>query len=265
MNISNSEEQNNLLAAITNRGPASEFEQKGLEAYQRNFKANAIRALEISFPVITQLLGEEPFRQFCREFIAVSLPETGDWGEWGEQFPIWLENHEISIELPYISDCAKLDWLHHQAERAEDYHLNTESYQLLVNEDAALGTFSVNPTVQIFKSDYPIVDIWLAHNLPEKDRPEFLETARTKLESRQGQTILLWRQHWQVQVRAISSEEHLWLKSLSKKWSLEQSLDCLEQTLPKHHFAFEAWLPGAIESHLIIGFEQESQLSGIPQ
>ena len=262
MTISNRIEQNRLLAAIVGRGSREGFEEKGLKAYQRNFKANAARALEISFPVVSQLLGEGAFRQLCVKFLAVHLPETADWGEWGEQFPIWLKEHEISRELPYISDCATLDWLSHQAERAADYKLDVESYQLLANEDAAAGSFSVNPTVQVFESGYPVVDIWLAHNMPGKDRSEFLQEARAKLEAGEGQIVLLWRQHWQAQVRAISSEEHHWLGCLGKGLSLEQSLDQLEQQLPEHRFDFEHWLPGAIESHLIIGFEQEPQLSG---
>ncbi|MRI33121.1 hypothetical protein EOPP23_09010 [Endozoicomonas sp. OPT23] len=278
----NSEEQNSLLAAITERGPVSEFELKGLKAYQRNLKANATRALEISFPVVAQLLGNEAFKLICSEFLQTSLPQVGDWGEWGEGLSDWLKGHEVSAELPYISDCAKLDWLHHQAERAEDYQLNAESYQLLASDDAALGTLLVNPTAQIFESNFPVVDIWLAHNLPEKDRTEFLEAAKEKLQQCQGQVVLLWRQHWHVQVRAISSEEHLWLGYLSDKQSLEQALSQLEQTRfeqsqseksqTEHHFTFEQWLPGAIESHLITGFEplctepfteQETQLSGI--
>lgn len=254
MTVNNSKQQNSLLAAIADRSHQATFNQAGLAAYRRNLQANAARALSISFPVTYELLGEELFQSLVSEFLAVSLPEIGDWAEWGSKFPDWLNSHKTCEEIPYISDCAKLDWLHHQAERAEDYNFEPESYQQLADQNAAAGTLIVNPTSQVFTSDYPVVDIWLAHNLPEKDRAEFMASAREKLAEQKGQTVLLWRQHWQVQVRAIHAEECHWLEYLSAGFSLEKSLNQLEEDFSAPGFAFDQWLPGAIESHLVTGF-----------
>ena len=255
--IENGAEQNSLFSAILGISNHEKFDQKGLDVYQRNQQANASRALSISFPVVYQLLGEELFSMLSQQFLQCSIPETGDWAEWGRDFPDWLKNHDIIHDLPYISDCAKLDWLHHQCERAENPELLPDSFQDLASPDAALGHLICNSTATVVSFDFPVVDIWLAHNLPEGERAEWMAMAREKLADNQKQTALIWRRQWQVQVRSINDSEKQWLEYVETGEALESAINKLSADINSRKlepFAFDQWLPGAIESHLTTGF-----------
>ena len=246
-------EQNNLLAAIVGLDSTSVFNQKGLEAYQRNFKANACRALSISFPVVYQLLGEELFNELVSVFSVQSIPDIGDWSEWGSEFPNWLAQHDISNEFPYLKDCAQLDWLHHQCERAENPTLDFDSFQWLADENAAAGTLTVNSTAVIFHSRFPIVDIWQVHQEQTGNQSEPFASIRKKLAEQEEQTALVVRHHWQAKVTALNATEQQWLNLLLAGSSLEHAIEQMPE-----HFSFEQWLPEAIEKHLITGFKLPS-------
>ena len=114
-------QQRALLQAIfAATGEQPEFDPRGLEIYRRNLHASAARALSISYPTTTQLLGEELMGLFAAQHIRLVGKSTFDWADWGRQFPYWLKQHPISTEHPYLADIAHLDWAIHRADRAAD-------------------------------------------------------------------------------------------------------------------------------------------------
>ena len=119
-----------------------------------NLEANARRALAISFPVVFQLLGEIRFADACRQYLRHSPLAAGDWAEWGDSFPEWLELPVLSEQLPYLPDMARLDWLSHQIGRAEDAPPDFESLQMLAAANAGAGHLVINPTLTLLTSAY---------------------------------------------------------------------------------------------------------------
>ncbi|MCW7552927.1 DNA-binding domain-containing protein [Endozoicomonas gorgoniicola] len=250
--------QSNLLEAIFSMKAHSDFDHKGLQAYQRNLRANARRALSISYPLVSQLLGKDLFHQLSDEFVTSFPPEVGDWGEWGHQFPQWLKSRDISQSLPYIGDCALLNWLQHSMERAANPELRFESFQLLAEQGAHSGKILLNSTAVIMTFDFPVADIWQAHQSQDDQRKEYMTIAREKIQANTQQAVLIWRKHWQVKIRPVSQTERIWLEQLLAGLSLEHALNQLslfthKQNLPE--LEFEQWLPEAIEEHLATGFE----------
>ena len=240
--------QAELMAAIQSPEPT---QSRGLEIYRRNLIANAIRSLSISFPVVLELAGAELFEQLSTGFLKSSPLTAGDWAEWGDSFPEWLNQHPVSDEYPFLADSARLDWLHHQCERAVDPMVDTASFQQLSAPQAGQGFLECNATLTQFYSDYPVVDIWLVHNGDEAERSQWMARAKQKLNHGEGQSALIWRRQWQAQVRESSPGESIWLKQLQQHRPIEEALDA---TLAEHIFDFSAWLPDAIALHLVTGF-----------
>ena len=250
--------QSNLLQAIFSKEEQPGFDQKGLSAYRRNLQANACRALSISYPVVFQLIGEELFNSLSKKYVQERPPESGDWAEWGRDFPEWLQSTEIGKAIPYLGDSAGLDWIQHTLERFENPVLDFQSFQRLAEPNAEAGKIILNPTATLRSFDFPVVDIWLAHNGPEKQRAGSMEAARNKIQAGTKQTALVWRKHWQVHIKEINSSEQAWLEEIQGNSSLGDALNKVSQLAPDEEFPsfqFDQWLPVAIEDHLVIGFE----------
>ncbi|MGI9273813.1 MAG: HvfC/BufC family peptide modification chaperone [Endozoicomonas sp.] len=246
-----------LLAAIVTGHGGREFDRRGLEAYQGNFAANAIRALSISFPVVLQLLGEKLFSDTCQLYARHSLPVAGDWAEWGGDFPEWLLSTDLGRKLPYLSGCAELDWLYHQCGRRADPQTDFASFRLLSSETASSGRLLCNPTLTLRGFDHPSVEIWNAHNVDEPARSGLLKRAGEKLASGEGESGLVWRKHWRTLVRSIDEQEQLWLSLLMSDLSIDDALAAVNnEGHCSGSFAFDRWLPDAIENHIVTGFSR---------
>ncbi|PVZ72381.1 HvfC/BufC N-terminal domain-containing protein [Pelagibaculum spongiae] len=253
--------QSQLMRAIFSGQPDQKFNAKGLAAYQRNLQANAFRALSVSYPTIIQLIGEQALKLLANQFLAEQPPLTGDWAQWGADFPQWIDQHKISQSDAYLADCAQLDWLKHQIEAQADYLLIANSFELLATEDAISGHFICNPSLTTLHSDFPIVDIYQAHLAKEITANDIapdevlIQSAKKKLASGAKQNILIWRKQWQVQVAEIDIEYHYWLELLQQQLSLGELLTEFDKKYPNpKYFSFQQWLPDAIEKQIIIGF-----------
>lgn len=135
-----------------------------LAVYRGNAVANAGKALELAYPVVQQIVGEEFFSGLCREFWRQHPSRSGDLNEYGEAFPVFLRSFEPVRELPYLVDVAALEWSVSRAAQAEDHA--AESLSALSNvapERMAHLRFFVQPALRLHASTWSIASIWLQH------------------------------------------------------------------------------------------------------
>lgn len=240
-----------LLSDDSNRDVC--FDQKGLEAYRRGLFANARRALEVTFPTILQLIGFSRFEACTTSYLQASPPAISDWGLWGNNFPEHLAQQPALAELPYLTDCAKLDWYCHLAERCADQTLDPNTLTLLEGEPYSL-TLVPGVGLTTLESDYPIVEIYRAHHDAEHLRERQLAIAKDKLTRKVGETALIWRREWKAQVIALSPAEQYWMTLMVRQASLGSALDTMQAS--GYDFSFVDWLPKAIEHKWIVGIAQ---------
>jgi hypothetical protein len=138
----------------------------------------------------------------------------------------------------------------HQSSRAKDSLFDLSSLSLLETNELNEITIDYNPFVSIFYSDYPVVEIFLAHQINHR-QPD-LSQANEMLINKQGQVALVFRKDWQTKVRSVDSNEETWLSQVYIESSIEDVLkNSHSNTLP-----FEIWLPKAIEDQLINRIEK---------
>jgi len=249
-------QQQALMDAILSQQENNSFEKRGLEIYQQNLLVSAERALQITYPIVLQLIGEELFKYATKILLQQSPPAQGDWALWGDEFPALLRAMRQLADYPYVADCAKLDLVRHKLERAKDSETDMASLQLLaeLEPDDIKIVLSVN--LKLCSSDFPIVDIYQGHVEPQQNESTWLQQAKTKLENRQGQKILLYRPQFKAQVRALKGDEYYFLSLLEEGIALGQTLDLM---ISEGHpdFSFEQWLPMAIQQNLISCLKQK--------
>ncbi len=244
--------QSALISAIYNQNNAHS-ESPGLMAYQRSLAANAKRALAISYPTISQLVGDG-FSALSHEFLQDYPLTAGDWGEWGSELPLWLAGKTALTNYPYLSDCAQLDWFCHQSERAANVALDLESLSLLAEQDASQLEVVLASGVFLLASSHPVVDIWQAHQSSQQNdeaTPALFAAAAQSIAAQKSQFALIWRPQWKAQVRVIDETEFLWLQQLLAKQPLTTALDNMSHT----NFNFETWLPKALQAGLFCGIK----------
>lgn len=251
-------EQQTLVNLIFSNDHALSFDPRGIEIYRRNLRANATRALQITYPTVALLIGDALF-EFASEQLLLNDPlDRGDWGEWGENFPTVLSQLEALNDFPYVVDCAKLDLACHKAERSIDYQLNTNSFQLLEDADLDDIYIHVYPAVSVVTSSYPILDIFYSQH--DKTKPQYyFEQAKQKISENIPQSALVFRTEYKAQTLALKTNDAdmQWLELMMQNITIGDALKRLNSS----QFSLETWLPFSIENKLITGFSLEARPS----
>jgi hypothetical protein len=246
-------EQQQLMDAIFNKevnpDEAFDVDSRGLAIYQRNLKANAINALQISFPTVNKLIGDELFSYAVQQLLKQDPPYAGDWGLWGEKFPKQLKQLTALKHFSFVADIGELDFLLHLLGREKDNELNMNTMSLLGSSELDQIRIVLNPAIQLIVSEFPIIDIYNANHGLASQVEHYLKEAKQKLVVGEGQTALLYRPEFKPLVRSVDSSEYAWLKLMQQGISIGSALDNLEDK--KYEFSLETWLPLAINQNLI--------------
>jgi hypothetical protein len=233
--------------------------QKGILVYRRNLLASASRALEISFPTLSQLLGTQGTQALAALYYDDHPLHSGDWGEWGEHLANWLSQQEILYDIPYLADVARLDWLCHSIERSETPENTAESISMLDVADSNFLLLKLTNHLAVMVSRFPILEIWQAHHAAEKSRDYWLSLANRPLTTGSQQYLLITREHWRATPITISSKEYWFYQTLLHGKSLANAL-----APPSNNNISESpWLTSALQRCLAIGFSYQTALGEI--
>jgi len=212
----------------------------GLRAYQLNAQATAQRVLASAYPTIAAQLGDDTLDTLAVLLWRSQPPMSGDLGEWGGHLPALLATHPDLQTWPWLADSARLDWACHTCERAADVGLDADSLQRLGDTDPLRLHLQLRPCVQVVASNWPIGSLWHAHQLPAAQQDQAAAQALTQ---GQPETVVVWREGWQVQVRALTAAHDSWMRQLQVNGSTSLA-DLLDQA--DTSFDFTVWLSEAL-------------------
>jgi|JI10StandDraft_1071094.scaffolds.fasta_scaffold156021_2 hypothetical protein len=227
-------------------GYPPENDEDGLAIYARNRLANAERALAISLPTVSLLLGAEGFSTAVALYLPDHPLHGGDWGTWGEHFADWLGQQEDLADFAYIQDCARLDWQCHLGSRAADSVVEFGSLDLLAQVDAYSLYLKFHPAVSVLSAAYPLYELWQAHHAEATVQESYWQQAQQKLALFEQKHVMVYRPQWRVLLAPLSVADFLFVESLLKGQSLGVALDTVADT----DFSFEQWLVFAIQHNV---------------
>lgn len=151
--------------------------------YRNNVAVSLTEALELSFPAIRKLIGEDNFRKVAGLFLRQHPPSTPMIMYYGDEFPDFLQSFTPLSSIGYLPDVARLE----QALR-ESYHAadappaDAGVLQKLAPEDLAQVRMTLAPSIRLVRSPWPIHAIW-AYNM-EDGAPKPQEGAQNVLITR---------------------------------------------------------------------------------
>ena len=221
-------DRNDLRGWVTDplqaRGGVESKVPRGLLAYAANAAALAERALAANYPTVQALIGEEAFAGLARALWHRKPPSRGDLAWFSELLPEVVVHEAQLVDLPYLSDVARLDWALARAEVAADVRPEPSSFEVLARQDPGELFAVLAPGADLLESAWPIVSVWEAHHQPALAADPFA-LVREAIEARLAQSAWVWRAGWRVQVGEVTVEDLKFLRVLLRRASLGEALD----------------------------------------
>ena len=192
---------------------------KRFNVYRNNIMVSLTEAIVDTYPVVSQLVGEEFATAMARVYVGDNLPSSPVLLEYGEGYGDFIAGFEPAQGLPFLADIAKLEWAWIRSYHAKDeMPLTIEALGEIAQDELLKTGLVLCQNVQLLQSNYPIASIWAAHQ--EGKNGEELENI-----VEQAECVLTNRPLWDVEVRVLEPSIHAFFSSLQSGFPLGISID----------------------------------------
>lgn len=186
----------------------------GMRAYRANVWGNWAAALAGAYPIVRKVVGEEFFNVLAREYARAHPSASGDLNEYGAQLAQFVAAFPHTLDLPYLPDVARMDWLAHRAYYAAD----APPFDLKDLPEPGALRLRLAPACALMVSDWPLGRIWEVH----QDGYE----GEVAVDLGAGpDRILVHRPRWRVDVCALPAGDYAFLHSLACGAGLGDALE----------------------------------------
>ena len=163
--------------------------KRRFNVYRNNHIAGLAAALEMTFPVVRQLVGDVFFRAAATDYVHNSPPRTPVLLLYGEGFGDFLDELPAAGRFPYLGDMARLEWARIFALHAGDaVPARVQILSRIPETELSDTRLILHPSVRILESRWPVLSIWQdclsddGPGKPDMGRPERLLVVRPESE-----------------------------------------------------------------------------------
>lgn len=164
------DQQRAFAAAISARADARGPNDAGvrplanLDVYRNNSDWQFRNGLQLSFPVVRRRVGDDYFRQLAAQYRRQFPSRSGDLQWVGRHFAGFLAEHLAGGDYAWLADLAALEWARELASVAElRPALGAEALAAVAPEHLETLVFSLQPSLQLGESQFPVVSVWEAN------------------------------------------------------------------------------------------------------
>src|SRR5262245_39393997 len=79
--------------------------------YRTNVLSNYLEGLRATYRCVENLVGPGCFAYYADQFIRETPSRSGDLNRYGSELADFLARAPIAMQLPYLADVARLEWL----------------------------------------------------------------------------------------------------------------------------------------------------------
>jgi hypothetical protein len=135
---------------------------KRLDIYAEAYFARILEVLGQDFSSVAQQMGEQAFSKIVAEYLKAHPSKTTNIGEIGASFPAFLSAHELTCELPWLSELAWVEWRVSQSFYADDWPTMDVKSLATVHPEAWPGArFTLDPSAYLLRTFWNADELWL--------------------------------------------------------------------------------------------------------
>lgn len=149
--------------------PKGEVAGKRFNVYRNNVATSLTEALEVGFPIVRRIVGDEFFKAMAGVFLRMYPPSSPMLMFYGTEMPDFLGGFEPVKHLGYLRDVARLELARRNAYHAAD--ANPIGPEVMQGADLMSLSFSLAPALQVVRSQWPLYGIWRANTDPDAPKP----------------------------------------------------------------------------------------------
>lgn len=138
-----------------------------LAIYRNTAESTLVHALQLAYPAVRKLVGEEFFESAARAYLIVEWSHTAWLDEYGTSFPDFLRNFDPIRTHPtlstYLADVATLERaVNHALHAADAEPLDLGTLAVVAPEDVERLRFDPHPSICLVRVATPADTIWNA-------------------------------------------------------------------------------------------------------
>lgn len=219
-----------------------------LHVYRNNVLEKLTKVLEITYPTIHALVGEDFFKQVAKLYIRKSPPTGGCVNLYGESFPDYINTFKETSPLPYLYDVALYDWYFNTAFYApNDEPINNQLLGALSPEEFSKKICVFRSSVHLIESNYPLTSIREFCDPENPNKDDNIDI------NKGGEKLLVYRPDLKIKVLLLENDEFLMLTCLNTKKTIEESLEIVISSHPA--FDFQAFLQKIFSLEIFSNFK----------
>jgi hypothetical protein len=196
---------------------ANERVAAGIAAYRRSVLLNLASAVEATYPLLRQIVGEAFLAEAARRYALAYPSHSGDLNAYGGDFDTFLATYPPAAELPWLPAVAELEWRVQQVYAAPDPQpVDLTRLAQTPPEGWDALHFRLDPGHSILPSRWPLARIW-AVNQPDYG-------GEMAVDFSQAETVLIHRRGYVTAVEPLAPGEAAWLQALGEGVPLAEAV-----------------------------------------
>ena len=235
-----------FLTELTSVGNLTQ--EKQLAIYRSNVNGAHQKVLGQIFPACKNILGEDYFNQLCGAYHFEYPSKHADLNLYGDQFSFFIKkqikSHRELIDFEYLTDLALLEWHWHISYFAKDDELfNFKRLECVGTDDYDELIFTLNNSLSLHSSIYPVQEIWLAN------KSDIAETQTFEIQDTQNYFSIV-RSNFTPLLEDLNEEQYMLLNFIMKGLSLTKLIEKSEGK----YASFQSQLSEFIAKGWVSGF-----------
>lgn len=187
---------------------------KRFSVYRNNVAVSLSEALDVTFPVIRTLVGDEFFRAMAGVFLRQHAPSSPILMYYGAEMPVFLHSFAPVAHLGYLPDVAKIELALCQSYHAADTPPIDAQTLLSIGPDDLLDLrLHLAPSLHLIRSNWPAAALFHANSTPDAPPPKM-----------QAEDVLVTRPEFDPEVVALPDGGGAFIAALQNGSTLGEAL-----------------------------------------
>jgi len=231
-----------------------------LAIYGDGYRSRLIEALEATFPVLAELLGETDFQELGTRYVAAHESTFFSIRYYGDRMAEFLSADPRYAKAPVLAEIARWEWAMAAVFDAADADpVDVGAFAALAPEDWAQLRFEWIPAIEILELEWNTSQIWKAVTEGSGDDAEPGNSAVLEpVLADAPVSYLIWRQSLQIYFRPLAPTEAAIIAAARAGQSFGELCLLLCEHLPDSEASLQAagYLRGWVQSGLIAAVTQ---------